>query len=523
MTEKTSLSENTPLVVSKKIQDYSANGNASRELQNSAKELKRSLGYIQAFAYVVGILLGSGILVSPSFVAKETSSMGVAIVIWIVSGIVCLLGALCFCELASIFQKAGGEYIFIKEIYGDVLSFFTIWAQMLVIFPAGYAFLAATIGQYLVAPLYDTSSEVGEWLVKVVAGMVLLISFLINCASVDFVGKTQVIFTVIQSLTVMFICAAGVWQVCLGKTQNYEHMFENTKEFDPRGLSLAFYDSLWAYDGWGYICIITEEVKNPSRNLPLSLMTGIPFVTICYVLINLAFMSALTQAEIARSPVVAAVFIGKLLGKNAAIVVSIAAAISCFSCLNASKCVSARALLSASREGHLPEPLSYIHRTRRTPILALLFQLFLTVVWAFAIGGELQTFVTYFSFAVWLTYGLALLGLIIIRVRHPHLQRSFKVPIAIPVFVSLVSVYLVTAPFAKQPIQSSVCVAAMVTAFPVYYIFIHDHKVFPPWLTNLKKQLYTKILLHSGLVQCIFVEAGNTINHPQDVDNETNF
>lgn len=501
------LNENSPLVETKPVEKSSLT--VSGKFIRSAKELKRSLGYLQTTTYVVGILLGSGIFISPSFVAKETSSMGVSIVIWIISGIICLLGALCFCELASIFKKAGGEYIFIKEIYGDAVSFFTIWAQLLIIFPAGYAFLAATIGEYIAGPFFETTSSYGLWLARGVAVLSLIVSFVINCIDIEFVGKSQVVFTVIQSLTVLFVSAVGLWQVCIGRTENYENMFLNSKEFDPRGLSLAFYDSLWAYDGWGYISVIIEEIQNPERNMPLAVMTGIPFVTICYVLINLAFMSALTQSEMASSPAIATVYIEKVLGKTASIVISFAAAISCFSSLNASICVSARALLSAAREGHLPEPISFIHRKRRSPIPSLLLELVLTAVWIFAVGSELQTFLTYFSFAVWLTYALAICGLIYIRMKQPGLQRPFKVFIGNPIFMCLISLYLMIAPFAKQPVESTICLMAMLSAFPIYYTFIYKQKALPPYLTNIKERFYTMILAYTDLVPCIFIDEVN--------------
>ena len=496
------MSETSPLISAKAALESSM----PDQLVKSARELQRSLGCVKAFAYVVGILLGSGIFISPSFVAKQSNSMGIAILIWVISGIISLAGALCFCELASTFQKAGGEYIFIKEIYGDAVSFFTIWAQALVIYPAGYAFLGGTIGEYVIAPFHDTSSFTGILLTKSVAILSLVISFLINCLSINFIGSTQVIFTVIQCATVLFVSAVGVWQVGIGKTENFERMFISTKDFNARDLSLAFYDSLWAFDGWGYICVITEEIKNPSRNLPLSVWTGIPFVTLCYVLTNLAFMSALTQEEMARSPAIATAFIEKAIGKPAAVVVSFAAAVSCFSCLNASKCVSARALLSAAREGHLPEPLSYIHSSRRTPLPSLVIQLLLTILWVVAVGHELQTFLTYFSFAVWLTYGLALFGLVYIRIKRPRIPRPFKVCIGTPVTMCLVAMYLVIAPFAKQPIQSSICLIVLLSAFPVYYLFIYKQNMFPPFLTGVKNNAYAAMLRHTNLVPCIFVE-----------------
>ena len=472
----------------------------------SGKELKRSLSCFQAFCYIIGILLGSGLLVSPSYVARETSSMGEAIIIWIVCGVVCLMGALCFCELASTIKKSGGEYIFMKEFYGDLGGFMTIWAQMLVIYPSAFAVLAETVGGYCISPFYDLETDTGFWLMKSVAVLTMLITFGINCVSISFVAKTQTGFTIVQTLTILFIMALGIWKASVGNTQYYETMFKSRRDFDPKNLGLALYNSLWAYDGWGYICILTEEVKNPGRNLPLSVMTGIPFVIVCYVLTNLAFMSYLCHNEIAKSPMIATTFVNKVMGHNAAIVISLAAAVSCFSGNNASLCVVARSLLSAAREGQLPQPLSYIHSERRTPIPSLFVEFLLSVIWILSVRSGLQTFLVYFSFGVWLTYGMALFGVIVLRIRRPDLDRPYKVWIANPIFMSLVSLYLIVAPFAKKPLESSICLAFLLTALPVYFIFVYKHDCLPKFIIVYKERCYEMLLRYTNLVPCIFVE-----------------
>ena len=471
----------------------------------SGKQLKRRLTTFQAFYYVVGILIGSGLFVSPSLVAKETSSMGLALIIWVVSGIICLFGALCFCELASAFQKSGGEYIFIKEIYGNIGGFIAIWAQILVIYPAGLALLAEAFAGYFVCPFYDVSSNTGFWLLKAVAVFAMCISLVMNCASISFVSKTQTTFTMVQTLAILFIVALGIWNVSVGHIQNYLSMFTNTKAFNPKDLGIALYNSLWAYDGWGYICILAEDINDPSRNLPLSVMTGIPFVIVCYVLVNLAFMSCLSHTEIANSPYIATAFVNKVLGHNAGIVVSVAAAISCFGSINASLWVVTRSLLSTSREGYLPQPLSYIHGDRLTPIPALILEFVLSIIWILSVRSGLQTFVMFFSFAVWLTYGMALFGVVVLRIQQPDLPRPFKVWIANPILMSLVSLYLIIAPFAKKPIESGICLLLMLSAIPVYYIFVLKHSCLPNVIVAAKERCDSLLLVHFNLVPCIFV------------------
>ena len=470
------------------------------------KELKKSIGLFQSLACLFGLLFGSGVFISPGLVAKQTNSMGMALLIWIISGTVCIFGALCFCELASALKKTGGEYIFLKEAYGDVAGFCLIWAQTFVIYPTGVAVISIAIGEYCVSPFYDASSLNGIWLIKSVAVLCVLIALLINCVSTSFVGKAQVVFSTVQVAALVFFLIVGIWKISTGNTQNYSKLFESDKPFDAASLSLAFYNCLWAYDGWGSICNATEEMPNPSRDLRLTIILGIPFVIICFVLINLSFISIMTHEEIGRSIIVASVFIEKSLGKGFTFIIPLLCFIFGFSSINTTICFTSRTLLSAAREGHLPEPLSYIHRDRRTPIPAMTLIFLLSSIWILAVGDQLQSLVTCFSFAIWLRYGSAIFSVIVLRIRQPNLPRPFKVWIINPIFMTLVSLYLVIAPFAKQPVESSICLSFLLLAIPAYFLFIHDHKCLPSFCKDFKIRCYNKIWSSLNLVPCLFEE-----------------
>ena len=471
---------------------------------NGAK-LRKSLGCVQAFAYIVGILFGGGLFISPSLVARETSNMGMALVVWVVSSIPCLFGALCFCELATMLRKTGGEYIFVKEAFGNVPAFVTVWAQTFVVFPAGRAILAITIGEYLLAPFYDIENTTGLWISKGIAIFSMFIAVVINLVSTSFVSRTQIFFTVVQTTAVLFMVVLGLWKVSTGHTSNYNHMFANTaRDFNFGSFSIALYDSLLAYDGWGLISCITEELHNLERDLWLSIVTGIPFVMVCYVLVNLALMSALTRDEIVSSTTVGTDFVQQIFGKKVAMIMPPAIALSCFCCLNGSVFMECRVMLSAAREGQLPEPLSYIHRDKRIPIPATIFLFILTVLWILPMGTGLQALITSYSYAVWLTFALAIISVVVLRVRRPDTPRPFKVWIANPIFTGLVAVTLVIAPFVKQPTESSLTLSFILLSLPAYYFLIYKHDNLPDLFITFKKNIYTCILDHSSLVPCIF-------------------
>ena len=502
MTTARDYSETSSLIESPKSSDLSVSVNI---FIKSGRELRKHIGCIHAFAYIVGILFGSGIFISPSLVARETSNMGMAIIVWVVSAIPCLFGALCFCELATMLKKAGGEYLFIKEAFGNLAAFVTIWTQTVIIFPSGSAILAVTIGEHITAPFYDIKSTSGLWMTKGVAVLSILITTIINSVNTSFVNKTQVFFTIFQTLAVSFLASLGLWKVSTGHTGNYYHMFANTStNFDVGNFGIALYNGLWAYDGWGLISYITEEMKNLERDLWLSIVTGIPFVAVCYVLINLALMSALTRDEIATSETVATTFVQKIFGKKVAMLMPPIVALSCFCCLNGAEFTLSRVLLSGAREGQLPEPLSYIDRDRRTPVVAALFMGISSVLWILPLGSGTQTLITSFSFAVWLTYALGIISVVVLRVTRPDASRPFKVWMANPIFTGLIAVLLVVAPFIKKPVESSINLAFISLSLPVYYFLIYKHNTLPERFKTCKKNIYRFILCHSNLVPCTF-------------------
>ena len=165
---------------------------------SSGRELRKSLSFANAFSYVVGVLFGSGIFISPSLVARETSNMGMAIVVWVVSPIPCLLAALCYCELATLLKKTGGEFIFIKEAFGDLAAFVTIWAQAFIIFPLSHAILSIIIGEHIISPFYDINSTNGLWMTKGVAVFCMLVIVMMNSMSSDSSNRSQLVFVLFQ-------------------------------------------------------------------------------------------------------------------------------------------------------------------------------------------------------------------------------------------------------------------------------------------------------------------------------------
>ena len=451
-------------------------------------------------------MLGAGVYICPGLVAKNSNNMGEALILWILSGLVSLFGSLCFCELAISVKKTGSFYIYVKEAYGDKAGFLAMWTLIIILDPAALAVVSVAIGEHIVGTFTDIGSPNGIWMIKGVAVFCLLFSSSINLVSTSFINKTQEFFSSLQIIVIVLFICVGVWKVSTGETQNYSSIFAANRSMDVKSLGVAFYSALWAYDGWGNLPSVTEELTNIQRDLWLAIVTGVPLVIMCYVLMNLAYISVLPFPEIASSPIVASNFIKKTLGTKLALMVPIVVTLTCFGTLNAGNFLVSRCMLSAAREGQLPEPLCYIHKQRRTPVIALIASFLLSTIWVLSLGSDTGILITYFSFAAWTVYGLALSATITLRITRPNLPRPFKVWIINPIFMCIVSAYLVVAPFFQHPIECVICLAILLLAIPVYLVALSNLKCLPPSFKRYKENVYACILHQLNLAVCVYME-----------------
>ena len=479
------------------------------EKTSTQKQLKKSLGTFDVFAFAVGSIVGAGIYVSPELVARYTNNMGTSLILWTIAGIICLLGALCFCELAIALKKTGSQYTFIKEAFGDMGGFCSIWAEVLIAKSSGLSLMSIIISEHIVGMFADISSEESQWMIRALALSCLLLSCVINCVSISFTAKTEIVFCIIQLIGMAFFVCIGIWKVVCGGTENYKTMFtENSnKTLDFNNLSLAFVSALFSYDGWGSTVSVNEELSDVNRQLKLGITTGMACVIIFFSLFNLALMSTLTHEEIGLSNTVTTKFIETSIGARFTVIVPVVVALSVFGSLNGITLAGSRNILSAARDGIFPKPLSFIHYNRCTPIPALLFQFSLSALWTLSLGSQVVNLLTYFSVARWVTYGAGLFGVIVLRIRQPDLKRPYKVWLIYPIITSIVSCYIIIAPVFKRPVECAICFCALISAVPIHYIAVY---CIPESANERKIRVYSWILDRFPLAECLFEENSNS-------------
>ncbi|XP_037075075.1 b(0,+)-type amino acid transporter 1-like isoform X2 [Pollicipes pollicipes] len=431
--------------------------------------LERRVGLFSGTALIVGTMIGSGIFVSPKGVLERTGSVGLSLVVWAGCGVLSMLGALAYAELGTLIPSSGAEYVYLLVGLGPLPAFVFSWVCSFVLKPSMLAIICLSFAEYLVEAFVE-ECEPPAHVVTLVGILTIGVITFINCFSVRLATKVQNVFTAAKLFAIGIIVIGGMYSLAEGNTQYLRQGFQHTTT-SVSDVATAFYSGLWAYDGWNNLNYVTEEIKNPSRNLPLAIIIGLPLVTACYLLVNISYLAVMSPVELLQSDAVAVTFGNRILGVMSWLM-PLAVTLSTFGAANGTCFTSGRLCYAAARQGHLVDVLSFVHVRRLTPSPALIFNAIIAI--AMIAAGDIGSLIDFFSFTVWIFYGMAMLALIMMRRTKPDAPRPYKVPIVIPWLVLFMSVYLVVGPIIDAPQIEYLYALAFVLAGPLVYIpFVH--------------------------------------------------
>ncbi|XP_078603989.1 cystine/glutamate transporter-like [Branchiostoma floridae x Branchiostoma japonicum] len=451
--------------------------------------LRRNIGVFKAMNIVVGCTIGGGIFISPKGILINSGSVGMAMIVWSICGVITMLGALSYIELGTTLQRCGGDYAYIKEAFGPILAFLRLWTQMIIIRPGVIAVLSRTAATYCVKPFFEYCDPPALPVNLLAAAIIVLLTF-VNCFRLSWATKVQDFCAVGKVAGLFLIIFAGILEIWFGNGK-LEYFTFDGPALDPGKLSQAFYSGMFAYAGWFYLNTVTEEIHRPEKTMPRAMIVGEVVIIAMYLLTIFAYHIVMSAHDVIESSAVAVTFAKSAMG-SLGWTVPIAVLISCVGVANGIFLATSRVMYAGARDGTLPTILKTLHVTKCTPMPAIL----LLCPISLAIK-DVSQLITFLSSVRWLFIGMSTLAIPWLRYKQPHRHRPIRYPVWIPIVFATCCAAMVTMSGYSSPVAMATGLGITATGLPVYWL-VRVKK--PAWLQNCIDKMTVKLQL---LLQCL--------------------
>ncbi|CAG7828453.1 unnamed protein product [Allacma fusca] len=442
--------------------------------KSSEIRMERSIGFLGCLSFIMGTIIGSGIFISPGGILQNTNNIWAAMIVWAMAGMISLAGGLVLIELSTVIPVSGGEYTYILAAFGGIPAFLTVWSYLMLIRPSSMGVLVLTTAVNIIEPIAkEIGVDPGDISIKLATKLLtiflLCVIAFMNCVSVRLATYFQVICTAGKLGGLVVIIISGIYNLSTGHDKNLRVGFENATT-NVGKLANALYVGLWAYDGWDQLNLVTEEIVNPYRNLPWAICVGMPFITIIYMLTNIAFLTRVDIPEFSHASV-ALLYGDRSLGVMS-FLMPLAVILSCLGAANGTLFSAARMTLVAARNGHLPDVVSFVDVNQGTPTPAIIIMVSITT--AMVLMLDIEGLIDFLSYIVWIAYGGTAITHIVFRCRRPAAPRPFKTPIAVSLILVLAAIFLTIATVVLDPrLEYLYAVAFTTSGLLLYFPFVY--------------------------------------------------
>jgi len=395
------------------------------------------LGLFDATTIVMGSMIGSGIFIVPADIARQTGSPALVMATWVVTALMTLMAALTYGELAAAMPRAGGQYVYLRAAYGPLSGFLYGWTLFLVIQTGTIAAVAVAFAKFtgVLVPWFSEKNvlaRIGPVSIstqQLLAIAVLVFLTWVNTRGLRAGARVQNVFTVAKVGALLGLIVLGLlYRRPEAVARNFDRFWEGASlSWDAiRFVGVAMVGSLFSSDAWNNVTFTGEEVKNPSRNLPLALGLGVTIVSLLYLLCNLSYLRLLPLEAIQAAPEdrVGTAAVAVVLGPVAVQLMAIAIMISTFGCMNGMILAGARVYYAMARDGLFFRRVAEVDPARHIPAVSLKVQ----CLWAclLTLSGTYSDLLDYVIFAVLLFYILTIAGVFVLRRRQPDLPRPYR-------------------------------------------------------------------------------------------------
>ncbi len=453
-------------------------------MNSKPAELVKGLGAAAAMAMVVGHIIGTGVFLVPSSMARATDSVGLVFLVWIVGGLLSLMGALTVAELGAAMPEAGGPYVYLKRGLGPRWGFLFGWMNNLVGKPASISTIAAGFLIFLSyffpgvrtpvftldipVPFAERTYEfVFMWAQPLAAAAIAFVTF-INYLGVRLAGRLQVALTIVKISAILAVVALG-FLLGEGTKGSGGPLFPHTFELSLlAGILTAMVGALWAYDGWIDLTLAGSEIWQPQRNIPRAVVGGTVIVGAIYLLANAVYFHTLPLEAVKTAANVASETVRAFAGEDAAAWITAAMVISAFTTLNSSILTGARVPYAMARDGLFFKVADGVHAKYHTPARALVFQGVMASV--MVLTGQFEDLFSLFIFAQWIFYALTVASVFGLRKREPDLPRPYRAwgyPVLPAIFV-LGATALTVNLYIQRPWRSTIGLALILSGLFFY-------------------------------------------------------
>jgi APA family basic amino acid/polyamine antiporter len=437
------------------------------------------LNLFDATLLVIGSVIGSGIFLTSGIIAQSLPAPGWILLVWLIGSVLSLFGGLTLAELGAMMPQAGGQYVYLREAYGSIAGFMYGWSTFWVIQTGGIAALAVGFAEYLSYFLPQLS--LGNYIIdlggitisygQLIAAFSIAILTLINYYGIRSGSSVQNFFTILKILAIAILVIAGLLVVSMGM----QSADQQVTGVIPSGtglisaIGIALIAVLWTFDGWYSVNAVASEIKNPAKNLPLSLILGISFIGVIYLLVNVFYLQAMPMNEMIGVVRIGEKATSYLFGPSAGSAMSALILISIFGCLSATILYGPRIFYAMAKDGLFFKSFATVHTKYHSPSVAVIWQ----GIWSglLCLSGSYEQLYTYVVCATLIFFMAAALAVFVLRKRHPDARRPYRLwgyPV-VPILFGLSMLFIAINSLIEKPLESLIGIIIILIGLPVYW------------------------------------------------------